>query len=225
VEADIVMRGERIGKTVFARGSRLDILKQVTLTLRRGEIALLKGRSGSGKTTLLNVLGGLDEPTEGQVWFGSAELYRLPEKQRTLLRRDRIHLVFQTYALIPQLTAQENVELSLRLAGVPPKERKQRAEDALRLAGLYARRGHRPAQLSGGERQRTALARSLAVRPALLLADEPTSALDSAASRRVMEWMRSAAKEDGIAVCMTSHDASMWEVADVVYELEDGRLA
>ncbi|HZG84210.1 ABC transporter ATP-binding protein [Paenibacillus sp.] len=224
MDADIVLRGERIGKTVVARGRRLDILKQITLTLRRGEIALLKGRSGSGKTTLLNVLGGLDEPTEGRVWFGSAELYRLPEQRRTLLRRDQIHLVFQTYALLPQLTAQENVELALRLAGVPPKARAERAEDALRRAGLYARRGHRPAQLSGGERQRTALARSLAVRPAVLLADEPTSALDSAASRRVMEWMRSAAKEDGIAVCLTSHDAAIWEVADVVYELEDGRL-
>jgi putative ABC transport system ATP-binding protein len=199
-------------------------LSGVSLTLERGRLTALKGRSGSGKTTLLNLLGGLDRPTSGRVYLEETELSALPEAELTRIRRGRIAYVFQSFALMPLLSAVENVELPLRIAGVPRAERRARAERWLRYVGLQDRMDHRPYELSGGEQQRTALARALAVQPALILADEPTGELDSRTAMQVLRLLRQVARDTGAAVCLTTHDPAVMELADVVYTLEDGRL-
>jgi putative ABC transport system ATP-binding protein len=199
-------------------------LKGVSLTIERGKLTALKGRSGSGKTTLLNLLGGLDRPTSGKIYFEETELSALSEAELTRLRRDRIGYVFQSFALLPLLSARENVELPLRIAGYGARERRERAERWLEYVGLKGRMKHRPFELSGGEQQRTALARALALQPALILADEPTGELDTRTAAQVIDLLRHVAHDTGVAICLTTHDPAIMEMADVVYALSDGVL-
>ncbi|HZG76396.1 MAG TPA: ABC transporter ATP-binding protein [Paenibacillus sp.] len=219
-----VVEVEQAEKAYRVGDRTVRVLQGVELTLVPGELVMLRGRSGSGKTTLLNLIGGLDEPTGGDVRFGGASLRGLGDAARTALRRSRIGIVFQSAALLPQLSARENVELSLRLAGTPRRDWRERTEEALELVGLARRAAHRPYELSGGERQRAAIAKAIAHRPELLLADEPTAELDSQLSVRMAALFRRLAREEGLAICMTTHDETIMEVADRVYDMADGRL-
>jgi putative ABC transport system ATP-binding protein len=222
-EAPIV-QVENLGRTYGSGPTAVRALSGINLGISRGSLTVLLGRSGSGKTSLLNLLGGLDRPTEGRVLFDGVELSSLPEPALTLLRRRRIGYVFQSFALLPLLTARENVELPLRMAGVSLQERRRRAGDWLAYVGLAGRSEHRPYELSGGEQQRVALARALVLEPALILADEPTGQLDTATAWAVVDLLKRAARETGAAVCMTTHDPAIVEVADRRFVLHDGRL-
>jgi len=206
-------------------GTVVDVLRGVDLTVAPGELVMLRGRSGSGKTTLMNMLGGLDEPDEGEVSIGGRPYGSMNEKQRTAVRRQRIGFVFQSSALLPMLSAYENVELSLRLAGCHPGSWRERVTECLTHVGLEERMSHRPYELSGGEQQRVAIAKAIAHRPGLLLADEPTAELDSRMSSRIALLFRQLAREERMAICMTTHDQTIMEVADRVYEMADGTMA
>lgn len=216
---------------VEARGVRrsfdggVEVLKGVALAIEAGKLTMLRGRSGSGKTTLLNLLGGLDRPTEGEVWFRGRPLHEWGDKRRTVVRRREIGFIFQSFALLPLFTARENVELALRMAGAPRAEWKARTARCLELVGLSKRADHRPSELSGGEQQRVAIAKAIAHRPALLLADEPTAELDTRMAARVIEIFREIIAAENVAICMTTHDTTLWGAADVVYDMADGRIA
>jgi putative ABC transport system ATP-binding protein len=194
-------------------------LRGVDLELFEGEIAALLGPSGSGKSTLLNILGGLDRPTGGRVFFRDTELTALDDAALTAYRRDHVGFVFQFYNLIPSLTARENVALVTEIAARP-----MAPEDALRLVGLGDRLDHFPAQLSGGEQQRVAIARAIAKQPQLLLCDEPTGALDSKTGRVVLETIERANRELGTTTALITHNAAIAEMADRVIRFADGRI-
>ncbi|HYF79788.1 MAG TPA: ABC transporter ATP-binding protein [Symbiobacteriaceae bacterium] len=220
-----LVRAVGVERTFGSGPTAVRALRGVSLEIEGGRLTALKGRSGSGKTTLLNILGGLDRPNAGQVFFEEKELTRLPEAELTQIRLRNIGYVFQSFGLMPLLSARENVELPLRMAGVPHKERRERAERWLAYVGLEKRAKHRPYELSGGEQQRTALARTLAMQPRLILADEPTGELDTATSAQVLNLLKQVTRETGVAICLTTHDPAIMEMVDVVYSLVDGRLA
>ncbi len=218
VVADGLVRDYETGLTV------VHALRGVDVRVARGELLAVRGRSGSGKTTLLNILGGLDTPTAGTVTVDGIEVTGLDENGAADVRRHTIAFVFQTFGLIPILTAAENVEVPLRLAEAEPGERDRRVAELLDLVGLEARARHRPHELSGGEQQRVAIARALANRPKLLLADEPTGQLDSETGRRIMLLIRTLVRAEGVTAVVATHDPIMLEVADRVIELLDGHL-
>ena len=199
-------------------------LRGVDLAIPAGIFAAIKGRSGSGKTTLLNLIGGLDRPTDGEIHFNDRNLAELADRELTDLRRHRIGFVFQSFALIPILSAYENVELPLRIAGVRRRERVDRVERCLEMVGLSARANHRPYELSGGQQQRLAIARALVNKPDLILADEPTGELDSVTGREIMALFRQIVTREGVTVIMATHDPTVEEYASCVYELSDGRI-
>ncbi|MFF4270912.1 ABC transporter ATP-binding protein [Streptomyces sp. NPDC001536] len=197
-------------------------LDGVSLGFGRGTFTAVMGPSGSGKSTLLQCAAGLERPTSGSVRIGGTELTGLSERRLTLLRRERIGFVFQSYNLLPSLTAEQNVVLPLRLAG--RRVSKARAREALRRVGLGERTRHRPAQLSGGQQQRVALARALITRPEVLFADEPTGALDSATGREVLSLLRSLVDTEERTIVMVTHDPVAASYADRVVFLVDGRV-
>ena len=196
-------------------------LKGVSADIPRGKLTILKGRSGSGKTTLLNILGALDKPTEGDVLFDGQNIVNMCERKRARLRRRDIGFVFQSVALIPMMSAQENVEYALRMARSREK-RDQRALECLRMVGLGARAQHMPQEMSGGEQQRVAIARAIAHRPKVIFADEPTGELDTLTGLQVMKIFKELCEREGITIIMTTHDTGLMEVGDAVIELEDG---
>ncbi|WP_426445616.1 ABC transporter ATP-binding protein [Paenibacillus sp. S-38] len=211
---------------VFGKGSAsVSALRGADLTIPARRLIALRGRSGSGKTTLINILGMLDRPTEGTVLFAGEDLARFPEKKRSELRRKQMGLIFQSFGLVPLMTAYENVEFGLRIAGVKPALYKEYGEYALELVGLKARMKHRPYEMSGGEQQRVAIARAIAHKPALILADEPTAELDSKMGMQVMHAFRSLVRDEGMTVILTTHDPAIMNTADQIYTLEDGRIA
>ncbi|WP_328424029.1 ABC transporter ATP-binding protein [Micromonospora sp. NBC_00389] len=211
-------------RAVYGTGNRqVTALDGVTTSFASGTFTAVMGPSGSGKSTLLHCAAGLDHPTEGTVTIDGIRLNDLSEDELTRLRRDRIGFVFQAFNLLSTLTAAQNVELPLRLAGRRPPARDVAA--ALDAVGLADRAGHRPSELSGGEQQRVAVARALITRPAVVFADEPTGALDSAASRQVLRLLRALVNEHGQTVVMVTHDPSAAAYADRVLLLADGRLA
>ncbi|MEK3915166.1 ABC transporter ATP-binding protein [Paenibacillus sp. FSL H7-0331] len=205
-------------------GSQLHVLKGINMSLYPLQLVMLKGRSGSGKTTLLNLIGGLDQPNTGEIMFLNHPFHRCSDDQRTQIRRKEIGFIFQSYALMPLLSAWENVELALRMAGVPRSEWKQRAAHCLDLVGLSKRMHHRPFELSGGEQQRVAIAKAIAHKPSLLLADEPTAELDSQMGAQVMAVFRDIITTEQVTICMTTHDPTIMEVADHVFEMVDGKF-
>lgn len=185
----------------------------------------LRGRSGSGKTTLINILGALDKPDSGAVYFNERDITALSSAECDRLRRHEMAFVFQSVALISTMTAYENVEFALRLAGVPIKERSARAKKCLIQVGLEKRMYHRPGELSGGEQQRVAIARAVSHRPKIVFADEPTAALDTPTGLAVLKLFRELVKNNDLTIVMTTHDETMMELADTVYSLEDGKIA
>ncbi|MER5873750.1 ABC transporter ATP-binding protein [Streptomyces sp. NPDC002044] len=199
-------------------------LRGVSFDVRRGELTALKGRSGSGKTTLLNVVGGLDAPSRGTVSLDGTDLAGLDEAGLLELRRDRIGFVFQSFGLIPVLTAAENVGVPMRLRKVPAAQREERARTLLALVGLSEHAGQRPGELSGGQQQRVAVARALANEPDLIIADEPTGQLDSETGRQIMGLLRAVVRSEGVTVLVATHDPVLIELADRVVELCDGRI-
>lgn len=198
-------------------------VNKVSLDIPKGSLAILRGRSGSGKTTLMNMLGALDMPTDGQILFMEDDITKWSEAKRELLRREKIGFVFQSVSLIPMMTAYENVEFALRMAGVK-MGRKERVEECLKMVGLGGRMHHMPQEMSGGEQQRVAIARAVAHRPSIIFADEPTAELDSATAVSVMNLFKEMVKKENVTIVMTTHDTSLMGAGDVVYELEDGKL-
>jgi putative ABC transport system ATP-binding protein len=210
---------------VFGKGaSAVHALKGADLSVPKGRLVALKGRSGSGKTTLINMLGALDRPTEGAVYFMGREISGLSESERNEVRRRQMGLIFQSFALVPLMSAYENVEFGLRIAGISASEYRQRTEEVLDFVGLKKRMKHRPFELSGGEQQRVAIARALAHRPKLILADEPTAELDSKMGLQIMKLFKDLVQSEGITIIMTTHDPAIMEIVDQVYALEDGQI-
>ena len=197
-------------------------LKNINISINAGTLTMLRGRSGSGKTTLMNLLGALDQPNKGMVFFNGFEITGMPEGKRDELRRRSMGFVFQSVALISQMSAFENVDFSLRVTGYDQKEREKRAEECLELVGLGKRMKHRPHELSGGEQQRTAIARAIAHKPSVIFADEPTAELDTHMGLQVVKLFKTLIDREGLTVVMTTHDPNMMEIADHVFTLEDG---
>jgi putative ABC transport system ATP-binding protein len=222
--------GETVVKTVDVtrvyRVERIEVhaLRGVSFEVAKGDFAALMGRSGSGKTTLLNVIGGLDQPTEGDVYLFGEPISQLSDRKLTEIRRHSIGFVFQSFALMPTMSAFENVELPLRLVGMGHRERRQRVMECLELVGLTRWAKHRPQEMSGGQQQRVAIARAIVTRPGLILADEPTGELDSVTGRTIMALFKSIAKEEGITIITTSHDPTMQEYVDYTLHMADGQI-
>lgn len=197
-------------------------LRNVSIEVASGEFLALIGRSGSGKTTLLNIIAGLDRPTEGDVLIDGRSVPGMSEREMTELRRHTLGFVFQSFGLLPLLSAYENVELPLRIAGIRHGERGKRARRVLDMVGLGRRAHHRPYELSGGEQQRVAIARALAIQPTLILADEPTGELDSATATAIFTLMRDVTRSEGVTIITSTHDRLVIEMADRVEELVNG---
>jgi putative ABC transport system ATP-binding protein len=199
-------------------------LRGVSLTVTRGELVALRGKSGSGKSTLLAIIGGLDQPSSGRVEVAGQDVTAMSGDQRALMLRQTVAFIFQSFGLIPILSAAENVGLPMRLARVEPRVREQRARALLALVGLDGRADQRPYELSGGEQQRVAVARALANSPQLLLADEPTGQLDSETAGQIMRLIRSIVHDEGITAIVATHDPLLMSLADRVLTLKDGQL-
>ena len=221
-ETACAARAVRITK-VYGRGeTAVTALDEVTVDFAVGRFTAVMGPSGSGKSTLLHCMAGLDRVTSGEVWIGGSELSRLSERELTLLRRDRVGFVFQAFNLLPTLTAAENIELPLAIAGRrPDRTWYDRVVDAV---GLRARLDHRPAQMSGGEQQRVAGARALVAKPTIIFADEPTGNLDSRSGAELLSFMRRSVDEFGQTIVMVTHDVTAAAHADRVLFLADGRI-
>lgn len=218
-----LLRTERITKTYGTGESAVEVLHGVDLTIEAGELTLVMGPSGSGKTTLLSILGCLMQPTSGRLWLGDREVSALTERTLPLVRRRDVAFVFQAFNLFESLSAVENVEVALWLAGEEKRAARRHALDLLDQVGLGDRGHHLPQDLSGGQKQRVAIARALGSPARLLLADEPTGALDSTNGRRVMELLRGAA-EGGKAVVAVTHDPRVRDLADRIITIEDGAI-
>jgi putative ABC transport system ATP-binding protein len=218
--SDPVLRCENITRIYRTGAVEVQALRGVTMRLDAGEMVVLLGASGSGKSTLLNILGALDTPTSGRVFFGDTELTRAPDRELTRFRREHVGFVFQFYNLMPALTARENVALVTEIAADP-----MRPEEALERVGLGHRLHHFPAELSGGEQQRVAIARAIAKRPELLLCDEPTGALDSATGVTVLEALTQVNSDLGTATAIITHNVGIQAIAHRVIHIADGRIA
>lgn len=202
-------------------GDTLHVLKNINMVIDQGKLTMLKGRSGSGKTTLMNILAALDLPSSGDVLFDNMNIIKMSERKRCLLRRQKIGFIFQSVALIPTMTAYENVEYMLRLAGIK-KNRKDLVTEALRMVGLGARMHHMPQELSGGEQQRVAIARAIVHKPLIIFADEPTAELDTNTALQIMKIFKILTDKEKITIVMATHDMGIMDIGDRVYELEDG---
>ncbi|NGO45584.1 ABC transporter ATP-binding protein [Streptomyces ureilyticus] len=224
VATETMVRVENVHRSYGTGATAVHALRGVSLDVPRGELVALKGRSGSGKTTLLNLVGGLDEPDEGRITVDGLELSGLGEEGLLRLRRDRIGFVFQSFGLIPILTAAENVGVPLRLRRAHPREREERVELLLALVGLADHAAQRPGELSGGQQQRVAIARALANQPSLLVADEPTGQLDAETGLAVMELLRAVVRSEQVTALVATHDAALLDLADRVLELSDGEI-
>ena len=217
IKAENVHRGFPVGGNTFWA------LRDINLTSPTGKLTILKGRSGSGKTTLLNILSALDVPTKGKVYIGETDVTALSDSGRDKLRRKQVGYVYQSVALIPMMTAYENVEFALRLARYEG-DWKKRAEECLHMVGLANRMTHMPQEMSGGEQQRVAIARAVAAQPAVLFADEPTAELDTNTGLAVVKIFKDLCAEEGVSVIMTTHDTGLMDIGDALYELEDGQI-
>ncbi len=222
--ADPIILVESVVRDYPAPAHTVRALKGIDLAVERGQLVAVRGRSGSGKTTLLNMIGGLDRPTTGSVWVAGEDLTAMEETELARLRRETIGFVFQSFGLIPILSAAENVEIPLRLSKVGVQERNQRVRVLLELVGLSERADHRPYELSGGEQQRVAIARALANRPQVLLADEPTGQLDSRTGRSIMNLLLALVRSEEVAAIVATHDPAILDLADRVIDLLDGSI-
>ncbi len=212
-----------VSRCFTTAGNQFWALRDMNITAPAGKLTILKGRSGSGKTTLMNILGALDKPTNGHVYLGGEDIVKLDERRRGLIRRRSIGYVFQSVALIPMMSAYENVEYALRLAGMR-SGRRERASECLKMVGLGQRMNHMPQEMSGGEQQRVAIARAIAHKPKVIFADEPTAELDTNTGLQVVKIFKDLCAGEGITIVMTTHDTGLMEIGDMVYELQDGEI-
>ncbi|QTE31441.1 ABC transporter ATP-binding protein [Pengzhenrongella sicca] len=215
---------ERVAKTYGTGAAAVHAVQDVSFTIQPGELVALVGRSGSGKTTLLNMIGGLDRPDSGAVTVDGHAVSTLSEKGLVALRRDVVSFVFQTFGLVPVLSATENVGIPLRLRALPTPAREARVALLLELVGLTAHARQRPGEMSGGQQQRVAIARALANSPRLLIADEPTGQLDTETGVAIMALLRAVVQAEGMTALVSTHDPLMIKLADRVVRLADGRL-
>ena len=213
-----------VTRTFQLAGEDVTAVKQLSFDVHRGRFIALVGRSGSGKTTLLNLLAGLDHPSTGQVLFEGRDMANFSERDFIELRRNRIGVVFQSFALLPLLSAYENVELPMRIAGLSARQRSERTNDALEMVGLSRRARHRPYELSGGEQQRVSIARAVAMQPDIVLADEPTGELDSNNAAAIFGLFREMVTDQGMSVVATTHDHTLLDMADRIYTMQDGEM-
>ena len=221
---DEVVRVHQVSRE-FGRGANVvHALREVSLVARRGELLAVRGRSGAGKTTLLNIVGGLDRPNSGRVWVAGHEVTAAGERELLALRRHTIGFVFQSFGLVPILSAAENVGIPMRLAKTKASRREQRVAMLLELVGLGGHARQRPYELSGGQQQRVAVARALANEPQLLIADEPTGQLDSETGRSIMDLLRALVRSRGVTALVATHDPALLDLADRVLTLRDGQL-
>ena len=212
---------EDIRRSFPTAAGEFHALKGINAKIPEGSLVILKGRSGSGKTTLLNIIGALDNPTSGKVYLDDRDMGKFSDRRKENFRRTRLGYVFQSVSLIPTMNALQNVEFSLRLAGIR-RDREKRAIECLKMVGLGGRVKHMPAEMSGGEQQRVAIARAIAHRPSILLADEPTAELDSAMAAEVTKLFQEMTKKEGVTIIMTTHDVGLMDAGDMVIELEGG---
>ncbi|MDP9026337.1 MAG: ABC transporter ATP-binding protein [Actinomycetota bacterium] len=219
------LRCEGLSRDYGHPGAEVHAVVDVELAVYPGELVVLRGPSGSGKTTLLNLLGGLDRPTTGRVWVGDQELNTADDDELARLRGTRLGFVFQSFALLPMLTASENIEVPLRVIRADPELRVARVRELLDLVGLSGHANQRPDELSGGQQQRVGIARALANRPAVLIADEPTGQLDSRTAVAMMELIGQLVLQQGAAAIVSTHDPLMAAFAARTLELHDGHLS
>jgi putative ABC transport system ATP-binding protein len=219
-----LVRVEEVSRDFGSGQSIVHAVQDVSFTAGRGEVLAIRGRSGAGKTTLLNLIGGLDQPTAGRVWVDGHEVTAASERELLALRRHTIGFVFQSFGLLPILSAAENVGVPMRLAKLPAVQREERVAMLLELVGLGEHALQRPYELSGGQQQRVAIARALANEPKLLVADEPTGQLDSETGHSIMELLRAVVRARGVTALVATHDPALLDLADRVLTLRDGRL-
>lgn len=221
---EIAICTKKLGKSfVLGNKEKIEVLKNIELNIYKGKLTILKGRSGSGKTTLLNLLSTLDEPTTGKVEFRGKDLNTLSAREKEKIRSKQMGFVFQSIALVPVMSAYENVDFALRLAEYKG-DRDKRIKEVMERVGLRSRMHHMANQLSGGEQQRVAIARAVAHRPQVVFADEPTGALDTASGLAVMKLFKELVEQEGATIVMTTHDLNLMELGDEIYEIADGEI-
>ena len=222
--APAMVAAEGLTRTFGAGHTATRALRGVSFPVPAASLVALRGRSGSGKTTLLNIVGGLDRPDGGRVLVAGQDVTAMSGRERMRLRRTSVAFIFQSFGLIPILSAAENVGVPLRIAGVTPGEREERVRLMLDIVGLSQHGRQRPGELSGGQQQRVAIARALAGRPDVLLADEPTGQLDSETAKQIMRLLRVVVASEGVTALVATHDPSLIDLADSVLVLEDGQI-
>ena len=223
-DRDILLKLDNVSKSFMLRsGEKLNVIENMSFELATGSLVIIKGRSGSGKTTLLNIMGALDSEYEGKVIFDDKDMSSLNEAQREKVRRDEMGFVFQSVALLPMMTAYENIDFAMRTLG-KYKDNEERIKETLALVGLSDRASHFPFQLSGGEQQRIAIARAIVKEPKIIFADEPTGALDTTTALVVVKLFRELVKHIGLTIVMTTHDEGLMDMADVLINLEEKRI-
>jgi len=221
---NILIFADQISRNFKLTGETIHAVKTTTLKIIKNKFTIISGRSGAGKTTLLNMISGIDKPSEGEILFEGKNIAEFSEKQLTELRKTTLGIVFQSFSLLPLLSAYENIELPLRINGVNSKKRKDRTLELLNLVGLSHRGSHRPYELSGGEQQRVAIARALSTNPSVLIADEPTGQLDSNNTENIFNILKNMVKDYGTTVILTTHDIRMMNYADNLFEINSGNL-
>lgn len=219
-----IIRTENLRRDFQIGEEVVSVIKDMNISIEKGRLTMLRGRSGSGKTTLMNLLGTLDKPSQGKIYFNDEDVTVISDKKLDDLRRLNMGFVFQSVALISLMSAYENVEFGLRIAGYEAKQRKNRAEECLSIVGLGKRMHHMPSQLSGGEQQRVAIARAIAHKPKIIFADEPTAELDTNTGLQVVKLFKELVLNEGITILMTTHDPNIIDVADNVIVIEDGEV-
>jgi putative ABC transport system ATP-binding protein len=223
-DPEIIVAVHEASRTFGSGHTAVHALREVSFTVRRGQLVAVCGRSGSGKTTLLNIIGGLDAPTSGSLEVAGQDVTRMTERERMALRRSSVAFIFQSFGLIPMLSAAENVGIPLRITGAQSRVREDRVATMLAIVGLSEHAAHRPNELSGGQQQRIAIARALAGSPKLLIADEPTSQLDLETGRQIMRLLLTVVRSEGITALVATHDEALIDLADDVLRLEDGHV-
>lgn len=221
---NVILKIKNVSKTFKVGGEKLRAVGNASFQVAKGELVAIVGPSGSGKTTLLHMIGGLLRPDEGSIVINDTEISRLRDRALSRTRNQRIGFIFQNFSLLPGFTALENVCIPLVVAGHPPRVRRQRALEYLRMVGLEQKANQRVEQLSGGQRQRVAIARALVMRPDVIIADEPTGSLDSARGRDIMAMLQNLAHHENVAVVMVTHDANLAAQADRQLRMFDGEL-
>ena len=223
-DSEVMVAVREVTRTFGSGHTAVHALREVSFTVRRGQLVAVCGRSGSGKTTLLNIIGGLDMPSSGSLEVVGQDVTRMNERERMTLRRNTVAFIFQSFGLIPMLSAAENIGIPLRITGTQSRAREERVATMLSIVGLSEHAVHRPNELSGGQQQRIAIARALAGSPKLLIADEPTSQLDLETGRQIMRLLLTVVRSEGITALVATHDEALMDLADEVLRLEDGHV-